>query len=156
MSEPVIRLMTPEDRKLMSEFYDAMGPETRFFVNRREGNRKFNNRYLDGNEPNALFYLAEEEGKMVGLVFLWDMDTGIPWLGIAVRDDYKGKHLGRKLILHAQHIAVEQGKGGIILTTAPANIRGQALYENMGFVLHGNCYKAEGELLYIWRVKSTK
>ena len=91
---------------------------------------------------------------MVGYVFLWDMDTGVPWLGIAVRDDFKGRHLGRRLIRHAQECAVAEGKGGILLSTHQNNMRGQMLYERMGFESIGTEFRHE--ILYIWRVKNEK
>jgi len=94
--------------------------------------------------------MAELDGKMAGYVFLWDLHTSIPWLGIAVREDLKGKRLGRRLIAHAQSYVRDMGKGGIQLTTHLANIRGQVLYETMGFQRVG-IHGASGEFYYLWR-----
>ena len=148
----VIRPFAPEDRALVQDFFDVMGPETVFFFNRGEINRKFANRYFDGTAENTAYFLAECGGRMVGYVFLWDLHTGVPWLGIAVRDDFKGHHLGRRLIAHAQAYAAAAGKGGILLSTHQSNMRGQMLYERMGFEAIGTEFRHE--LLYLWRTGS--
>lgn len=87
---------------------------------------------------------------MIGYVFLWDIDTTLPWLGIALHDDYKGRWLGKKLIAHAHDWAQSNGKGGVILITAEDNLRGQKLYEGMGYQYYG--IHPSGERLYIKRV----
>ena len=86
---------------------------------------------------------------MVGYVFLWDLDTLIPWLGICVREDWKGNHLGRKLLEHLDSYLQPKGYGGVMLTSVPANIRAHSLYERMGFVYYGN--HPSSEFLYIKR-----
>lgn len=86
---------------------------------------------------------------MVGYVFVWDTHTGVPWLGTAVAADWKGRHLGRRLIEHAHAYAKERGAGGVLLTTAIANIRGQGLYERMGYQRLG--MHKDGAFLYLYR-----
>ena len=98
--------------------------------------------------------MAEEDGRMIGLVFLWDMNTSVPWLGIGVREDMRGKHIGRKLIAFAQDYVRKLGKGGIQLTTHIANLRGQTLYEAMGFQKMGT-YGPTGEFYSIFRYMDT-
>ena len=87
---------------------------------------------------------------MLGLVFLWDLNTSIPRLGIAVREDVKGKHIGRKLIAYAQKYVHDLGKGGNQLTTYVADHRGQVLYETMSFLKLGCCGCGD-ELYYLFR-----
>ena len=149
-----IRPFAAGDFELVREFFDSMGVETVYYFNRKDINRNFANKFFDGTAENTRYFLAECDGKMVGYVFLWDMDTGVPWLGIAVRDDFKGRHLGRRLIRHAQECAVAEGKGGILLSTHQNNMRGQMLYERMGFESIGTEFRHE--ILYIWRVKNEK
>ena len=69
-----------------------------------------------------------------------------------MRDDFKGHHLGRRLIAHAQAYAAAAGKGGILLSTHQSNMRGQMLYERMGFEAIGTEFRHE--LLYLWRTGS--
>ena len=145
-----IRPIVPEDEALIEDFFRVMGGESRAFFNRGDGNKRWTLTFCKEQTADQQFWMAEEDGKMVGLVFLWDLHTGLPWLGIAVREDYKGKHMGTRLIAYAQKYAEEQGKGGIQLTTHVANLRGQALYEKMGFRRMG-IYGSSGEIYYLFR-----
>ena len=52
---------------------------------------------------------------------------------MCIRDRWKGRHLGRKLMAYAETYCLQLGKGGIFLTTHLANIRGQALYLRCGY-----------------------
>ncbi len=146
-----IRQIVPGDETLINEFFDVMGPESAAFVNRNRGNQNNALRFCrEQNTDRCIYWMAEHEGKMAGLVFLWDMHTSIPWFGIAVREDLKGKHLGRRLTKYAQDYARKEGKGGIQLTTHAANIRGQILYEAMGFERIG-ITGYYGEIFYLFR-----
>ena len=150
----VIRNFAIGDRELVNEFFDQMGGESRSFFNRGDGNRnnalEFFNK--NGNEPSTVRFLSsvtDENGKeiMTGYVFAWDMETGVPTLGIAVREEYKGKGLGRLLIQHLVNYLKDNHYGGVMLTTSFANVRGQSLYTRMGF--HHIGTHVSGELLYI-------
>ena len=144
-----IRAFTHDDKRLVEDFFNQMSGETRAFFDRNEGNRGTALRFFDKSVKHTDYFLAEYEGKMVGYVFLWDMDSSVPWLGIAVHDDFKGKKLGRKLMAFAVQYATEKRKGGILLTTHVANIRALALYERCGFLYLGT--HSSGERLYLLR-----
>lgn len=145
----LIREFSPNDAQLVSDFFDQMGGETRAFFNRNDCNRKAVQSYFSGTVINTVHFLAEFEGKMVGYLFFWDINTRIPWIGIAVHEQFKGIKLGKKLMEFAIDYALKQNKGGILLTTHVANIRGQALYERFGFINMGQ-YKGS-EFLYLLR-----
>ena len=145
----LIREFQESDISMIEEFFDQMGTETIRFFNTNDVNRKFALKFINEKNKSIIRWLAEENNVMVGYVFLWDIDTTLPWLGIAVRDEYKGKGLGKKLIDHAHEWAERNGKGGIILITAKDNQRGQKLYESMGYQNYG--VHPSGELLYIKR-----
>jgi len=145
-----IRPILPGDEALIDDFFAVMGDESRAFFNRHDGNHQGTLDYCRNPEENCQYFLAEADGVMIGLVFLWDLHTSIPWLGIAVRENMRGKHIGRKLIAFAQDYAREHGKGGIQLTTHIANLRGQSLYETMGFRRMG-IYGPNGEFYYLFR-----
>ena len=85
---------------------------------------------------------------MLGFVFLTDWNTTIPALGIGVRDDLKGMHLGSRLMDLAIDEVKRAGKGGIRLTTHIANLRGQMLYEKKGFRCMGQ-YTNGLEVFYL-------
>ena len=135
------------DKALMEAFFDQMGFEARAFFNHGDGNRRFMESYMDGTCPEqSVHWIAEEDGKVAGYVFLTHCDTGIPWLGIAVAEFAKGRHLGRELIAVSQEWCRAHGRGGILLITHQANVRAQMLYGSCGFKRQGN--HSSGEVLF--------
>lgn len=153
-----IRAFSAGDKELVNEFFDQMGGESRAFFNRGDGNRNFAMAFFDknGEDPGAIRFLSSAKdgfGKetMTGYVFAWDMDLCVPTLGIAVSEQYKGKGLGRRLIGHLTDHLKKNGYGGVMLTTAIANIRGQSLYTYMGFKYLGT--HTSGEMLYLLTFK---
>ena len=156
INEHLIRKFTVEDRELVVEFFKQMGGESRGFFNRNDGNKNNALSFFDknGDEPNAVRFLSsvrDENGReiMTGYVFAWDMNTYVPVLGIAVREEYKGRNLGRLLIRHLIDYLKDNNYGGVSLTTSVANIRGQSLYSRMGFQHIGT--HVNGEFLYLLR-----
>ena len=144
----VIREMITADEVLVKEFFDSMGGESRAFFNRRDYNRRRALKYCANQNPQSRYWVATLKEKMAGYVFFTDWNTTIPELGIAVREDLWGKHLGSRLMDYAIEEAKKAGKGGIRLTTQMANLRGQMLYEKKGFQLMGQ-YKNAVELFYL-------
>lgn len=145
-----LREVCESDAELIGEFFDAMGAESRAVFNRRDYNRRGVLKYCQRPDATRKYWIAELDGKMAGYVFFLDWNTSVPALGIAVRDELQGQHLGRELVAFAQRMAKEAGKGGIQLTTHVANLRAQVLYENMGFSCMGVC-KNGTELFYLFR-----
>ena len=103
--------------------------------------------FLDGGHQDRIYWAAMADDEVAGIVFLWSKDTKVPWLGIAVTEKWKGHHLGRRLMTTAKEWALAAGAGGILLTTAPENVRGQGLYERMGYEHIGTYH--DGEKLYL-------
>jgi len=145
------RTFEMRDRETVEAFFGQMGGETRALFDRAHGNMDNALRFFEGKDRHVVRWLVLDQGRMVGYVFLWDLDMGIPWLGIGVAEDYKGRHLGRHLMETAQEYARSLGKGGILLTTHVANIRGQGLYEHCGYERMG--MHSSGETLYLLRFK---
>ena len=141
------------DYQRVKNFFAQMGGESRAFFNRGNGNEKTALRFFDKSaaEKNSqyAFFMALDGEEMAGYVFLWDIQKSVVWLGIAVAENWKGKHLGRDLMKHAEDYAKSLNKGGILLTTNFANIRGQTLYTNCGYEHLGT--HTCGELLYLKR-----
>ena len=151
MSDYEIRLFQPGDRPMVEAFFDQMAPDSRSFFNRNNGNRNGAMRFFEGKDgPNVLRWAAVQDGEMIGYVFLWDTDTMIPWLGIAVSESMRGRHFGEILIKTCEDWCRDHGKGGILLTTHMANVRAQTLYERCGFEKIG-IHLHDNELLYLKR-----
>ena len=146
-----IREFRLDDRQRVESFFARMGGESRAFFNRGRGNENWALEFFSGREshPDILRWMLVEGDAMLGYVFLWDTATAIPWLGIAVAEEQKGKGLGKTLLRHALTWAKENGKGGVLLTTHTANLRGQGLYEGQGFERLG--IHTSGEILYLRR-----
>lgn len=150
-----IRELKQQDLAMALEFFDQMAGDTRAMFNRGDVNRLRLIEHLSGSgNDNQVHFAATVkdpagEEKMVGYVFLWDIHRKVPWLGIAVREDWKGHHLGRRLLQHLDDWAKPRGYGGLMLTSVPANVRAHALYSRMGFEYYG--VYPDSEFLYIKR-----
>ena len=145
-----IRELTADDVSRIENFFDCMGAESRAVFNRRDYNRRGALRACRTPDATRRYWIAEWEGVMVGYVFFLDWNTSIPALGIAVRDEWQGRGLGRRLMAFAMERVKDAGKGGIQLTTHVANLRAQVLYESVGFTCMGAC-KNGTELFYLLR-----
>ena len=146
-----IRLLLPEDRERVYTFFRQLGDEGEAFFNGYGGNEKETYAFLSGQRPNNIYWVAVADApdgeEIVGLVFLWKKNTKIPWLGIGIAEGWKGRHLGRRLMDTAKEWAESVGAGGIMLTTAAKNVRGQGLYERRGYERLGVYH--DGEFLYL-------
>ena len=140
------------DVALIDAFFDQMGGETRAVFNRGDYNRNGLLKFCRKGDATRKYWLLVDGNEMLGYVFFLDWNMKIPTLGVAVRDDLRGKRLGRALCEAAMEEARACGKGGILLTTHTANVRAQTLYEALGFRCLGiarNCT----ELLYLLNFK---
>ena len=148
-----VRELVPDDMERILAFFDQMAGDTRAMFNRGDVNRVRVVEYLEGKRPNEKHFCAtvdvNGEEEIVGYSFLWETDKTIPWLGIAIHEKWKGFHLGRVMMAHLDDYAKEQGFGGMMLTTVPANIRAHTLYHNMGYEYMGS--HTCGEYMYIKR-----
>lgn len=151
INELEIRLLVPEDRQKIYDFFRNLGEEGSYFFNRENGNENRTYAFLDGKLPDHIFWAVTEKNgdseEIAGIVFLWRKQSGVPWLGIGISEKWKGKHLGRRLMTTASEWAKAKGAGGIMLTTAQTNVRGQGLYERMGYEKLGVHH--DGEFLYL-------
>ena len=143
----VIRSFTANDRPLVEEFFANLGEEGSWFFNRNRGNEKGAYSWFEGNPRKIVCFMAELKGKMLGYLFFYENQNLTPWLGIAVREDAKGCHIGTRLMAFGEDYARKHNKGGILLTTDQKNFRGQALYEKSGYKREG--IHTSGEFLYI-------
>ena len=146
-----IRLLQPEDRPLVREFFAQMSEESTRFINCNRHNEKAAIEYLKGRRQRFCYWIATEptpDGEQIaGLVFLMQLHTALPTLGVAVRESRKGHRLGQRLIEFARDELQSKGYGGILLTTAQDNLRAQRLYERLGFAEIGTY--PNGEKLYL-------
>lgn len=150
-----LRPLGAADAPLLEDFFAALSPESRALFNRRDYNKRGVLRACTRPDPAREYYLAEADGLLLGYVFFLDADTGVPELGVCVRDDFQGRGIGRALCEFAIETAKERGKGGLMLTTHVANLRAQVLYESLGFCCLG-ATKNGTELFYLLRFRGEK
>jgi len=146
-----IRYLLPEDRDRVYAFFRALGEEGTAFFNMNGGNERHTYEFLNGERQDHMYWVVvadtPEGEEIAGLVFLFRINTRVPWLGVAIAEQWKGRHLGRRLLTTAREWAEATGAGGILLTTARENVRAQRLYESMGYKNIG--HYCNGEILYL-------
>ena len=145
----VFRRMEPIDRDGVQSFFDDMCPESAAFFNVNHGNEKRVMAFFEDGKTDHVFWVAEVRNVIVGLAFIWDIGSRIPWFGVAVRDGWQGKHIGSGMLRAVCDICRSAGCGGILLRTAENNIRARKLYESCGFEKIGT--HPSSELLYLKR-----
>lgn len=144
-----IRQFRADDLDRVNEFFDCLTGESKVFFNRNDATRRSAHSFFKEEDSTFIRWMMLDGDKMIGYVLLWNIDKSVVWLGVALADGYKGKGLGSILLSHAKEWAIENGKGGIILSTHIANIRAQSLYERVGYERMG--IHDSGEILYILR-----
>ena len=145
----VFRRMRREDRETVQSFFDEMGEESASFFNVDHGNEKRVMAFFSSGKPDHRFWVAEADGTAVGLAFIWDLFSRVPWFGVAVRDGWQGRHIGTGLVTAVCEECASEGRGGLLLRTAESNRKARALYEKCGFERIG--LHPSGELLYLKR-----
>ena len=104
---------------------------------------------------HTIFLVAEVVGEIVGYCgILYVLDEG-NITNIAVRDSYRGKGIGRKLMEEAMKIANNNNVFHFLLEVRRSNKLAIALYESLGFVEEGirkNFYQHPTEDAFImWK-----
>lgn len=88
-------------------------------------------RYLRRN-PNTVF-AAEEEGEIVGVIMAGHDGRRGYIYHTAVREDMRGRGIGRALVNEALNALKDEGISKIALVAFAKNEEGNAFWEKMGF-----------------------
>lgn len=86
------------------------------------------------------FFIAEEENREISGILsavVYHIPTGTKfWIEDVVVDEaYRGKGIGKALMLHAMNYARENGAKSVDLTSKPSRIAANRLYRDLGFEL---------------------
>lgn len=147
----LIRELISSDKEMVQEFFDNMSERSVSFFNVNHGNEKRTMEFFINGKTDHKFFVVTDEKEIIALAFIWDINTSIPWFGIAVNDKYQGQGIGKMFILDIFARLKRQGFGGLFLRTSAENIPAQKLYEKCGFEKIGT--HPSGEYLYIKRWK---
>jgi L-amino acid N-acyltransferase YncA len=82
--------------------------------------------------------VAEHEGQVVGWASLNQYNNRLAYDGVAdlsvyISREFRGKGIGKQLLVELESIARENGFHKMVLFTFPFNQLGQGLYKKMGF-----------------------
>ncbi|MCZ8515669.1 ribosomal protein S18-alanine N-acetyltransferase [Paenibacillus filicis] len=88
---------------------------------------------LTNNQFARYVVLEGEEGEVAGYGGMWLIMEEAHVTNIAIRDKYRGRKLGKRLLAELQCTAAFYGAVRMTLEVRPSNLVAQALYEQMGF-----------------------
>jgi ribosomal protein S18 acetylase RimI-like enzyme len=139
----IIEKATMNDLESVTELFDLY----REFYEQKsdlEGAREFLKARLV-NEDSVVFW-AVEESIPVGFVQLYPTFSSVSmmrsWVlnDLYVKEQFRGKGAGEKLIQKAIQFAKDTGAKGIMLETGKENHNAQRLYEKIGFERESNYF----------------
>ncbi len=141
--------MAAADRCAVQRFYDTLGEQSTAFFNVEHGNELRTMAFFENGKPDHRFFVAQTNGEIAALAFVWDVDCTVPWFGIAVHDDFRRKGLGAEMMRYVLSWCRNNGYAGLLLRTAASNAPARKLYEKFDFEQIG--MHPSGELLYLLR-----
>ncbi len=126
-----INAATPELYAEVKALMDTLSPGNRFTMGQF--------RAVVEGESNHLFCLSEG-GHLAGCATFCTYDTPLGKKGIVedvvVRADYRGQHLGRRLLEHILGFARGFAPIDVHLTSRPSRVAANELYRSLGFDRH--------------------
>ena len=103
----------------------------------------------------AQYYVAELDGKIVGIVGLWFIIGETHITTIAVDPDYQSQGIGSKLMEKGIREAIQMGSTAMTLEVRVSNTPAQNLYKKYGFKSYGIRPKYYGDnnedALIMWK-----
>jgi ribosomal-protein-alanine N-acetyltransferase len=85
------------------------------------------------NNQFARYMVMEFAGEVVGYGGMWIIMDEAHITNVAVREDFRGKKLGERLMRELQQTASFLGAIRMTLEVRPSNVIAQGLYEKLGF-----------------------
>jgi ribosomal-protein-alanine N-acetyltransferase len=82
-------------------------------------------------------WVAEADGRVAAMMVGWLIVDELHVATIATRPDYRGRGIGKKLMLYALHTAGDEGVVRSFLEVRDSNAVALSMYRNLGFVVDG-------------------
>lgn len=111
------------------------------------------------DNPNALYWLAEEEGRVLGFIGTHNIAGEINVTNVAVCPDEQNRKIATALVSHMIKYFFGKDIIGITLEVASENASAVHLYEKCGFVREGlrrNYYKNGDDAIIMWLRETDK
>jgi len=83
--------------------------------------------------PASRCWVAELNGKLVGMIVVWLVVDEAHVATIATHPDFRRQGIGQKLLSHALQKLLEQGAQSSFLEVRESNIAAQAMYRKFGY-----------------------
>ena len=90
-------------------------------------------RFEVADNPVARCWVAEVEGRVVGMVVGWLLVDEIHIATIATHPDFRRQGIGRRLLSHTLRRALEDGAQSSFLEVRASNVGAQELYRQFGY-----------------------
>jgi ribosomal protein S18 acetylase RimI-like enzyme len=139
----IVKKAILNDLESLSELFDLY----RVFYEQRsnqEGAREFLKARIINKE--SVIFIAFDGEHSVGFVQLYPSFSSVSmmrsWVlnDLYVKEQFRGKGAGEKLIYKAIQFAKETGAKGVMLETGKENLNAQRLYEKIGFERESNYF----------------
>lgn len=139
----IIQKATINELDLLTELFDLY----RVFYEQKsdlEGERKFLKERIINEE--SIVYMACDGNNPLGFVQLYPSFSSVSmirsWVlnDLFVKEPFRGKGVGEKLINKAIEFSKGTGAKGVLLETGKQNVNAQRLYEKLGFVRESNYF----------------
>jgi len=90
-------------------------------------------RFEIADNPVARCWVAEVDGRVVGMVVGWLLVDEIHIATIATHPDFRRQGIGRKLLSHTLRHALEEGAQSSFLEVRASNLGAQEMYRQFGY-----------------------
>jgi GNAT superfamily N-acetyltransferase len=139
-----VRQATPEDVPALVALFqelDRMQSDWRVFTPRPGFYDEVGLKYREAmSTENAVVLVAEDEGEIMGMAYgevrvpsRFSDERALELSGVVVRTGYRGRGVGRALVLEAARFAGELGVEWVELKTFAPNQGAMAFWEGLGF-----------------------
>jgi [ribosomal protein S18]-alanine N-acetyltransferase len=94
-------------------------------------------RYELTDNPSSRSWVAEADGRIVGMIVAWLLVDEAHIATIATHSDYRGRGIAKKLLTHALRQMADEGAVSSFLEVRESNAIAQEMYRKFGFDVSG-------------------
>jgi ribosomal-protein-alanine N-acetyltransferase len=89
------------------------------------------------DNPASRCWVAELDGKVVGMIVVWLIVEEAHVATLATHPDYRRQGIGRRLLAHALRYLIDDGARSSFLEVRESNIAAQEMYRKFGYEATG-------------------